>query len=295
MEEMKSITFEGAPMATAGNKIEITRMPLNKIKLGRNSRAGIDKTELEGLMESIKQVGLLQPIGVVKNGTGYNIAYGNRRFLACSKLGMSHIPAIIHTSTKTADIDIKNLAENVQRKNISLTEVGRYVHLLKGEGMTKSEIAIRLGVAVGYVTTCEVAYSQVPKEFRDDLVAIHNNQRKAPGKIAAAAAMKILSAGKSFGLNQGQEKILFAAAKKDEFNTKLIPKYAKQIMAGNNNFLKTETPVKYVSLNFIISQSEYDKLHTKFVGDGPFNSVTAAMKASLMGKVSICLKTLSDK
>ncbi len=53
-EEMQTLTFEGVPMANKGGSVSITRMPLNKIKLGRNSRAGIDKTELDGLMESIK-------------------------------------------------------------------------------------------------------------------------------------------------------------------------------------------------------------------------------------------------
>lgn len=283
-------------MTNPGNKIEITKMPLNKIKLGRNSRVAVDATELDGLMESIKQVGLLQPIGVVKNGTGYNIAYGNRRFLACSKLGYTHIAAIIHTSKKASDIDIKNLAENVQRKNISLTEVGRYVHLLTGDGMTRGEIAVRLGVSQNYVQTCEKAFGGVPKEFRDLLVQPVGNERTAVGKIAAGTAMKIMNAVRTYQLSNKEERELYKAAKeKDDFEPKLIKKYARQVKAGHKNFVESQKPLKHVRLDFMIAQDEYDKLQVKYVDEGPFTGIRNVLKAALMGKISLNLAIINEK
>ncbi len=295
---METIKFEGVPRANKGGSIEITRMPLNKIKTGRNSRATVDKTEIDGLMESIKSVGLLQPIGVVKNPTGgYDIAYGNRRFLACSKLGMSHMPVIVHQSKKAADIDIKNLAENVQRKSISLTEVGRYVSLLKGEGLTTGEIAIRLGVPRGYVDTCEKAFSAVPKEFRNDLVSTPQGKAKhQEGKIPASTAMKVLSAVRSYKLDGSAERKLFKAARDDEkFEPSMIAKYARQLKGGNESFVKTQKPLKHIRLQFVITQDEYDKIQVKYVDDGPFRSVSAVMVAALMGKVSLTVNVVNDK
>lgn len=296
VEQVQSLAFEGMPMSNKGQSVTIVRMPLNKIKLGRNSRAKIDKDELEGLMESIKSIGLLQPIGVVKSGTGYDIAYGNRRFLACSKLGLSHIPAIVHTYKKTSEIDIKNLAENVQRKNISLTEVGRYVKLLKGEGMSTGEIAVRLGASRSYVETCEKAYGQVPKEFRDDLVSVvGGNSKKQPGKIPVGAAMGILNSVRTYNLDANQERKLFQAAKNaDHFEPKMIPKYAKQIKSGNNNFMKTEKPVKHMRIDLMITQKHFDDLTVKYVDDGPFNSVTALLKAVLKGEKSVKIEIVNE-
>lgn len=291
------LTFEGMQMGNKGSSVTIERVALNKIKLGRNSRAKIDKDELEGLMESIKAIGLLQPIGVVKNGTGYDIAYGNRRFLACSKLGLTHIPVIVHTYKKSSEIDIKNLAENVQRKNISLTEVGRYVSLLRGEGMTIGEIAIRLGAPRGYVETCEKAYKNVPKEFREDLVAVAAGKSGvAAGKIASSTAMKILNATRTYRLGRVEEKKLFKEARdNDAFEPTLIQKYAKQLKAGNDDFVKANKKIKHIRLSFCISEAEHDKLRAKYVDEGPFNSVSAALIAALMGKVSLTLDVISGK
>lgn len=54
--------------------MQVKELPVNKIKLGRNSRLDIKNEELSGLMQSIESEGLLQPIGVVKRGRGYEVA-----------------------------------------------------------------------------------------------------------------------------------------------------------------------------------------------------------------------------
>jgi len=291
----QTLTFTGAPMAAKGNEIQIKKMSLNKIKIGRNSRANIDKDELEGLMESIKSIGLLQPIGVVKNGTGYNIAYGNRRFLACSKLGMSHIPVIVHTPKKSSEIDIKNLAENVQRKNISLMEAGRYVVLLKAEGMTAGEIAVRLGTSKSYVDTAEKCYDEVPKEFRSAIADAAPGKKREPGKIAPATAMKILNASRSYRLTHSDEKKLFSEAKANpKFEPKLTNKYAMQLKSGSKD-LKNIKPMKHVRVHVMITQDDWDKLQVKYVDDGPFRSVTAVFKAAMKGEVNLSGIKLLDE
>lgn len=293
--DLETITFKGAPMATKDNEIPITRMPLNKIKLGRNSRANIDKDELEGLMESIKSIGLLQPIGVVKNGTGYDIAYGNRRFLACSKLGLSHVPVIVHTYKKASEVDIKNLAENVQRKNISLIEAGRYVSLLLGEGLTKGEIATRLGTSRSYVNACEDAFQNVPKAFRADIVAVVGSQKKKQGKISTQAMTKIINVKRTHRLNPRQESLLYEAAKTEAFAPAMIGKYAVQLKQGNEKFLETVEPIKHVRVDVIFTQKEYDRIWRKFIDEGIFKTVPEFLKAILTGKKAETVKIVESR
>ncbi len=140
--EQRTLTIKGEGMAR-GQKVEIKELPMNKIKIGRNSRMSVSKEDLSGLMQSINSTGLLEPIGVIKAKTGdsYQIAYGNRRFMAFSKLGLHSIPAVIHEYKNENDVDVKNLAENVQRRNISLAEIGRYASILEGEGLGKKGIS----------------------------------------------------------------------------------------------------------------------------------------------------------
>lgn len=295
MEDLESIEFKGAPMAK-GTTVTITKMPINKIKLNKNSRLNIDPEELDGLMQSIKSEGLLQPIGVIKNGSGYEICYGNRRFLACSKLGVTTIPCIVHEKKKESDVDIKNLTENVQRRNISLAEVGRYIELLEGEGLSKQESAVRLGVSIGYVEGALSAFREVPKEFRSDIEVNvsrkHKGGRTAPGKISMSSARKIVSAVKSGILSNSQAKKLYVAAKESsDFNPSNLPKYIKTIAGGENNFL-AKGAVRLVSIRVPMSERHYEELKKEHVDNGPFKTVGGFLVAVLSGEKSARIKVL---
>lgn len=269
MEKDSMLSLEGVGMAK-GQSAGIQILPIKKIKLAKNSRMSVSAEELDGLMQSIKSVGLLQPIGVTKNGSGYEICYGNRRFLACSKLGLSKIACVVHESKKAFDSDIKNLTENIQRRNISLAEAGRYVELLNKDGLTLREIAVRLGVSAGYVESCRKAYSEVPKEFRDDLEIKVSNEKLQPGKISMKAAQAILSAAKTFRLEKDDVKLLFRAAKADDrFTIENVPKYAAALKAGKKNFTKEVSPIKHVRVQFTVTEDHWNELEKKYVHEGP--------------------------
>ena len=66
----------------------LQNIAIKKIKVVENHRVNIDATHLDELMQSIKQHGLMQPIGVALNGAGsFVLRFGHRRLLACEKLG----------------------------------------------------------------------------------------------------------------------------------------------------------------------------------------------------------------
>ena len=165
---------------------------INNCKLSKNSRLNINLSELAGLMESIKNEGLLEPIGVVKVSKGYTVCYGNRRFLACSKLGMKTIAAVVYEDIDTTTMDMMNLAENVQRRQLTLNEVGRYVLLLEDQGLVLKEIAVRLGVPYSYVAAAKKCFQDVPKEYRDKIVTTVGVQAK-PGKMSISTLNRVES------------------------------------------------------------------------------------------------------
>ncbi len=287
------LIIEGGPMAE-GKKIVVQKLSLNKIKLGKNSRLSVSKEELSGLMQSIKEVGLLQPIGVAKNGSGYEVCYGNRRFMACSKLGFTHIPVIVHEDNKKSDIDLKNLTENVQRRNVGLAEAGRYITLLKEEGLSLSEIAVRLGVSGSYVSECASAYNYVPAKYRDSLeVGIGGTGKRsvkarAKGKIAVTTATKIINAAKSYVLDDEQKNKLFEAAKSDErFTVENVRKYAAAIKNKAKDPIGAVEPLTHVECKFWMKKIDMEALKQKHVDEGPFRSMTALFKAILKGEKAV--------
>lgn len=284
----------------AGQKIIVQKINLNKIKLSRNSRLDIKDEELDGLMTSIKEVGLLQPVGVVDLDDGtFEVCYGNRRFLACSKLGFTNIMAVVHKLQKESDVDLKNLTENIQRRNISIQEIGRYMQILKKEGLSIKEISARLGVTKNYVDNCVAAFSQVPAEFHNDLDAntgtgYSHKTKTATGKISLTVTRKILTAKKAHNLTNIQMNKLFKAAKShDDFNIEMVDKYAMSLKKGHDDFVERAPIMRRIGFAIIVTDDHYQGLKEKYVDNGPYNSIAGLMKGILRGEKSVRVDVVS--
>jgi ParB family chromosome partitioning protein len=107
--------------------MEVVKLKISEVVLKDNSRGQIGD-DLSELMSSIKTHGLLQPIGVIKSKRGkkYEVVYGNRRYNAVKKLGIKTIQAVI-LKVNDADKLILNLVENIQRKDVPVSEQARYI------------------------------------------------------------------------------------------------------------------------------------------------------------------------
>ena len=82
--------------------------------------AGTEDAGIEDLANSIKEKGLPNPIIVRKKDDGiYDLIAGQRRFLACQKLGWETIPAIIRDIADDTDATIISLVENVHRADMN--------------------------------------------------------------------------------------------------------------------------------------------------------------------------------
>src|SRR4051812_19741685 len=269
--------------------MNVMRVPISKVKLGRNSRTSISYEELDGMMQSIKEIGLLQPIGVVRKGTGYEVCYGNRRFLAASKLGWSSIPAVVHDQNHAFETDLKNLTENVQRRQLTLNEVGRHIEIMKGEGLGNREAAVKMGVSTRYLIDAVSSYKSVPENFRDD-IEVRSTPKKGshtePGKLSMHQASAINHAALRYKLNEDQKQELFKAAKAAgiKFNPKIVKRYALNVLSGRP-VLDSNTHVKTLNINALMPLTEYDRLHAKYVLNGPFKGVGAVARAILKGEL----------
>tara|TARA_B100001057_G_scaffold367582_1_gene370945 strand:+ start:1972 stop:2853 length:882 start_codon:yes stop_codon:yes gene_type:complete len=105
------------------NSFEIS---LNKIQVNPNQpRTNFDKSEIDNLVISIKELGIIQPITVreITNGK-YEIISGERRFRASTKAGLNSIPCYVRGVESETDLLKMSLVENVQRVDLDPIEIG---------------------------------------------------------------------------------------------------------------------------------------------------------------------------
>jgi ParB family transcriptional regulator, chromosome partitioning protein len=112
----------------------------------RQPRQVFDEETLEELAASIGAVGLLQPVVVRKVMPGhYEIVMGERRWRACERAGLPHIPAIVR-ETPDDDMLRNALIENLHREQLNpLEEAAAYQQLLEDFSATHEELARRVG------------------------------------------------------------------------------------------------------------------------------------------------------
>jgi len=108
-------------------------------------RREFDEEALSALAESIREVGILQPVLVRRDGDSYQLIAGERRWRAARRLGLVRIPALVRESDDAAALE-QALVENVHRADLNvLEEAAAYQQLIEDFGLTHEEVAARVG------------------------------------------------------------------------------------------------------------------------------------------------------
>ena len=229
----------------------ITRdIPIKDIKVIENIRLkdkGLDK-EKNFLMQSIKDNGLLQPIGVKESTIGYTLIWGFRRLDACKKLGFRSIPAVIFV-TKDEELTeeeffVLNATENLQRRNNTLLEFGRVCAILK-KTMSSGEIAIKLGVPKSRVESALVEISRIPLKYQRR-IKIMNGEKERNGEIPLSVASKIASLR---GITDKQKEQLLELVMREETESVKITGIASLMKKGMTFNQAKEALGRYRTVN----------------------------------------------
>ncbi len=140
--------------AIFGGNIEVKAKPMEEMAEIRLSdiipnptqpRTEFDEEALEELADSIRQLGLIQPITVKRSGDKYIIISGERRWRASEKAGLESIPAYIREVDDTT-LHAMALVENIQREDLNAIEISLGMQRLIEEcGLTQEALAERLG------------------------------------------------------------------------------------------------------------------------------------------------------
>lgn len=135
-----SVDLVSAPAGASFGEIPVEQILPNP----KQPRQVFDEDDLHELVESIQEVGLLQPIVVRRVGDGYELVMGERRLRATKKAGLATIPAIVR-DTAEHDLLRDALLENLHRVQLNpLEEAAAYQQMLDDFGCTQEELATRI-------------------------------------------------------------------------------------------------------------------------------------------------------
>ncbi len=159
----KPATIELDPQETV-QELPLTELVANQFQ----PRTVFDGDRIEELAVTIEEHGLLQPIVVRKQGTGYEIIAGERRYRAVRSLGWETIPAIVKEMTDETTASLA-LIENLQREDLTpIEEAEAYERLLALQDITQEVLARKLGRSQSTIAN-KLRLLRLPTDVREAL------------------------------------------------------------------------------------------------------------------------------
>lgn len=144
----------------------VVRIPIAKIDQGDNVREKLD----EGLKDSVRAHGIIQPVTLAKRGSRFEVLFGHRRVAAAAALELVDVPAIV--IDRPADLPRRQLAENLDRKSMDPIEIATVLRaeLERDPSLTTAELARACGRSTYWVST-KLALLEMPDELQARIAA----------------------------------------------------------------------------------------------------------------------------
>jgi len=129
-------------------------------------RKRFDEVKLEELAASIREHGVVEPILVRRDGAGYRIVAGERRWRAAQRAGLREVPAILREASDREAFELA-LVENLQRADLNaIEEAEAFAVLSATHGLTQEQIAAQVGKDRSTVANA-LRLLKLPEEVRD--------------------------------------------------------------------------------------------------------------------------------
>jgi ParB family transcriptional regulator, chromosome partitioning protein len=150
--------------------------------------ARTDIGDLVGLAETIREHGVLQPLGISRRNGGYRIVYGNRRREAAIVVGLDTVPCLVLDGQSESERLLCQILENIQRKSLNDMEQGRALRRLRDDIARRSPpgtsertlndaVAKQLGLSPRtiqrYVQLCELPSAVQDLLQREEITVTH--------------------------------------------------------------------------------------------------------------------------
>ena len=239
------------------NSLEIS---IDKIRVNpKQPRTNFDTNEIENLSQSIKDLGIIQPITIRKvDPENYEIISGERRFRASKKAGLKSIPCYVKGVDNETDILKMSLVENVQRIDLDPIEIGlTYKRLINDYNLDINSITRLVGK-------------------NRSTISNYIRLLKLDPIIQSGIRDGFLSMGHGRALINIDDKKIQLDIYKQIITSKLSVRQTEKIVRGNKNHNVSNTSSD-VSKIYIDATNKFEKI---------FNS-KVRLKENLEGKVSL--------
>ena len=234
-----------AEVQTAGSS-NICEVSVEKIQPNPNQpRRDFDDDSLQELANSIRQIGIIQPITLRDMGDDtYIIIAGERRWRASQRAGLTHIPAYIRTVDDENMMEMA-LVENIQRQDLTALEIAlAYQHLIEQYNLTQEQLSDKVGK-------------------NRATVANYLRLLKLPAPIQMALKNKVIDMGHAralLALNDPKAQLeVFNEFKKDKISVRKIEEMVKELSQGGSVKNKEGKRIRQKGSNL---SSEYGALRT---------------------------------
>ncbi len=198
------------------NEVELTLIDPNP----NQPRREFDQEALQELANSIRELGIIQPITLRKvEGGRYQIIAGERRWRASQLAGLQTIPAYI-VSVEDQGVMEMALVENIQREDLNAIEIAlAYQHLAETNGMTQAKISERVGKSRAAVTN----YLRLLKLPAQVQIALKNHE------IDMGHARALLALD-----SPSQQIKLFMAVQQQQLSVRKVEEIVQSLKSGDD-------------------------------------------------------------
>ena len=156
-------------------------------------RQSFSSKELEEMVSSVREKGIITPLLVSKTEDGYQLIAGERRWRAAQKAGLERVPVVVREATPTESLELA-LIENIHRKDLNpIEEALAYRKLLDETGVTQDALAQRLGRERSSMTNL-LRLLKLPVFIQKDLIdgRLHMGHARVLAGLGTREAQKAL-------------------------------------------------------------------------------------------------------
>lgn len=186
----KDILFSKSSNNVA-NRQGVTEIDIQKIApSSKQTRKSFDEEALKQLAESIKSLGVISPISVLRKGIdSYELIYGERRLRASKIAGLEKIPAYIRTDINDEKQLIIGVIENLQREDLDPIEIAQsYQRLIEEANLTQDELGKKIGKNRTTIAN-SLRLLKLPPEIQTALMNKDSNQSFTEGHAKALLSL----------------------------------------------------------------------------------------------------------
>lgn len=156
-------------LISAGDSVgglRFDEVPVSAIRPNTHQpRRNFSEASIKELAASIRKVGILQPLVIRSTETGFELIAGERRLRAAKEAGLDRVPVLIRHAGEGESMEMA-LVENLQREDLNpLETAAAYQALMDSFGLTKDQLASRLGKSRAAVTNT-LRLTRLPESIR---------------------------------------------------------------------------------------------------------------------------------